>query len=103
MAKKKDTTEKKLAPAPSLIKKARITEKAANAAQDSIYIFDVALGATKNEIAKAFQAMYKHKPVKVNLANVRAKTYFRRGILGKGVRSKKAYISVPKGVKIDVM
>lgn len=103
MAKKTDTKEIKASAAPSIIKKARITEKAANASAVNTYLFDVAVGATKNEIAKAFFAKYKQKPIRVNTINQRAKTFFRRGILGVGSRVKKAYITVPKGTKIEVM
>lgn len=104
MAKKKDTTEKTAPVAKHLVlKKARVTEKAANASVKNTYVFDVAVDATKSEIAKAFQTTYKHKPVRVNITNVRAASYFRRGKLGFGSRSKKAYITVPKGVKIDLM
>ncbi len=85
-----------------ILKDARITEKAANNSQYSIYTFNVAVGATKSEIAKAFQAKYNKKPVKVNTVNSIPKTYFRRGQLGKGTFGKKAYVFLPKGVTVDI-
>ena len=103
MAKKTDTKEIKAKVVPSIIKKARITEKAANAAMVNTYVFDVKVGSSKNEIAKSFFTKYKVKPIKVNIVNQRAKTFFKRGILGVGSRGKKAYITVPKGTKIEVM
>jgi large subunit ribosomal protein L23 len=87
----------------ALLKNPRITEKAARATQYSIYLFDVAVNATKSEIAKAFETLYKHKPVKVNTLNVVRKSYFRRGKLGFGNSSKKAYVFLPKGTKIDII
>lgn len=103
MAKKTDTKEEKVKVVPSIIKKARVTEKAANQSAFNTYLFDVKVGSTKNEIAKAFFAMYKQKPIKVNIVNQRAKTFFRRGVLGIGSRGKKAYITLAKGVKIDII
>jgi large subunit ribosomal protein L23 len=87
----------------SVLKNPRITEKAANAAGMQSYLFDVAFGATKSEIAKAFEAVYKHKPLKVNVVNVRRKSFFRRGKLGFGTMTKKAYVFLPKGVTIEIM
>jgi ribosomal protein L23 len=86
----------------TLLKGARITEKAANLGTHSTYLFEVAVGATKSEIAKAFFITYKQKPIKVNTVNGRAKSYFRRGVLGFGKRTKKAYIILPKGTTIDI-
>lgn len=86
-----------------IIKNPRITEKAALANKYNIYLFDVAVGATKSEIAKAFEAAYKHKPIRVNTINVSRKSYFRRGKLGFGANKKKAYIFLPKGVSIELM
>jgi len=95
--------EKVEAPKNLILKDARITEKAAGFAQFSVYLFNVAFGATKSEIAKAFQAKYNKKPVKVNTVNMLPKTYARRGTIGRGTYSKKAYVFLPKGVTIDVI
>lgn len=84
------------------LKNPRITEKAANAGKYNTYVFDVAPDTTKNEIIKAFTAAYKQAPIKVNTVNVKPKTFWRRGVLGFGKRSKKAYIILPKGTTIDL-
>ncbi len=102
MKKIKDTKEI-ATKTPSILKKARITEKAANSVQVDTYIFDVNVNSTKNEISKAFFAQFKHKPVRVNTSNQKAKIFFRKGILGASKKGKKAYITVKKGVKIEVM
>ncbi len=87
----------------TLLKNPRITEKAANMGKYNTYVFDVATRATKNEIAKAFTLAYKQKPLKVNTASKKAPSFFRRGILGFGSRTKKAYVILPKGSTIDLM
>jgi ribosomal protein L23 len=102
MAKAKDTKKEDVKPVVSVLKNARITEKAANNTQFSIYTFDVAVNATKSEIAKAFKAQYKKVPVKVNTVSILRKSYFRRGRLGFGTQGKKAYVFLPKGVTIDL-
>lgn len=86
-----------------ILKNPRVTEKAANAQTLNTYTFDVAVGATKSEIAKAFTMQYKHTPVSVRTANVKRKTFFRKGKLGFGAAGKKAYITLPKGKTIDVI
>lgn len=101
MATKKPTTETKVV--PSVIKRPRITEKAANNAQHACYLFDIAPNTTKNEVAKAFFATYKQKPIKVNIVNVKPKSFFRRGVLGFAKKSKKAYVFLKKGTTIDIM
>lgn len=87
----------------SILKNPRITEKAANAQALRTYTFDIAVGVTKNEVAKAFVAKYKVTPTKVRTLNITPKTYFRRGKLGVGTRAKKAYITLPKGKTIDII
>lgn len=101
MATKKTTTEEKVI--PSVLKRPLITEKAANNAQYSIYKFEVAFGATKSEIAKAFKAKYNKVPLKVNTINNMRKSFFRRGRLGFGAHTKKAYVFLEKGTTIDII
>lgn len=102
MAKTTSTTKTLHADA-TILRNPRITEKAARAAEHNTYVFEIAVGATKSEVAKAFQAAYKHKPLRVNIVNEKAKSYFRRGVLGFGKRGKKAYITLPKGATIEIM
>jgi large subunit ribosomal protein L23 len=102
MATKKDTI-KETKVVPSILKRPLITEKAANGSQFSVYLFEVATNVTKSEIAKAFKAQYKEKPIKVNTVNVMPKSFFRRGRLGFGVKSKKAYVFLKKGTSINIV
>jgi ribosomal protein L23 len=106
MATKKDTTKKDttaaVSPSTLVLKRPRVTEKAANYSKISAYVFDVAFEATKSEVAKAFQTQYKHKPVKVNIMPMQRKSFFRKGQLGFGKRAKKAYVYLAKGTTIDI-
>ena len=94
---------KAVVPTTSALQGPRITEKAARASTHNIYVFNVATKATKSEIAKAFTAAYKHKPVKINVVPMSGKTVFRRGKLGSTGAGKKAYITLKKGDTIELM
>ncbi len=105
MATKKVTIKKDTATTSVglILKRPRVTEKAALHSKTSAYVFDVAHEATKSEVAKAFQAQYKQKPVKVNMLVMQRKSFFRKGKLGFGKRAKKAYVYLAKGTTIDIM
>ncbi len=115
MAKKVAQSKKKVVEKKASGKKAdvltlrhpRVTEKTAKANAGSVYVFDVALDATKSEIAKAFEVAYKHVPLKVHTLTKKSKAYFRRGAkgntLGFGKKIKKAYIYLSKGTTIDIV
>lgn len=85
----------------SVIIRPRITEKATNAAENGTYLFDVALTATKHSVAKAVEALYKVSPVKVNIVRTPAQTTYRRGKKGSTGITKKAYVFLKKGEKIE--
>lgn len=68
------------------------------------YVFIVDRKANKQEIAKAFEEIYRDKNVKVisvNTINLKGKPKRVRGILGKKNSSKKAIITLEKGDSID--
>ena len=91
----------------SILMNPRVTEKTAKASAGNVYVFNVAVSATKNEIAKAFEVMYKHVPLKVHTLTRKPKSHFKRTAggsqLGFGKKTKNAYIYLAKGVTIDVM
>lgn len=104
MAKKPTTTEGASKHANiSIVLQPRITEKAAKGGEQNCYVFDVAVGATKSEIKKAFMLLYKQTPRKVHTVNKKPDYIFRKNVLGKTARTKKAYVYLPKGVTIEVM
>jgi large subunit ribosomal protein L23 len=96
---KKDTTQENYV---SVIKAPRITEKASMLMEKNIYAFEVAAGATKSEIKKAFEGIYKIKPAKISVVNLPAKSVFVRGKKGTRGAVRKAYISLKAGDKIEI-
>lgn len=82
----------------------RITEKATMAAQNSVYVFDVATTANKKQIMSAIESVYKVKPQKVAVINVRSKSVrnMRTGKYGTKGGGKKAYVYLKKGETITL-
>lgn len=86
-----------------IIKNPRITEKASFNAEQNVYTFDVFKSANKTEIKKAIFALYKVKPVKVNIVTVPSKKIFVKGKAGVKPGGKKAFIYLKEGDKIDII
>ena len=84
-----------------IIKKPRITEKASFIAEKNIYTFEVSEGANKTEIKKAIFALYKVKPVRVNILPITKKEVFIRGKAGVRGGGKKALVYLKEGDKIE--
>ena len=86
----------------SVLVKPRLTEKAAKATISGTYVFNVAPDATKTDIKKAIEQIYKVTVEKVNISKVPKKVAFKRrknqGVKGGG---KKAYVHLKKGDKIQ--
>lgn len=86
----------------SIIIKPRITEKAGIVSEShNVYTFEVTKLASKGQIKKAVQSLYKVVPTKVNMINLPPKNVLVRGKKGvvKGVR--KALVTLKKGDKIE--
>ena len=86
-----------------IIKKPRITEKAAIFAEKGVYTFEVSPRATKNEVAKEIENIYIVKPVKVNMLKIPVKKTFVRGKEGTKNGGKKAVVYLKKGDKIELI
>jgi len=84
-----------------LIKNPRVTEKASNALEANVYTFEVTPAANKTEIKKAIFAIYKVKPVKVNIVRFPRKRTFARGATGSRGGGRKALVYLKKGDKIE--
>jgi large subunit ribosomal protein L23 len=86
-----------------LIKKPLITEKATLLGTFNQYLFLVAKEATKPEVKKAIEGIYKVKVEKVTVINTKSKT--RR--LGRSVGTKPGYkkmiVSLKEGQKLDIL
>jgi len=88
--------------ASRLLIKPLVTEKATQLASANKYVFVVDNEANKIEVAKAVQAIYGIKPLKVNLVNVSGKRVSRGRISGQRKDWRKAIITLPKGETIKI-
>lgn len=79
-----------------------VTEKGSLLNLANKYIFEVAKGANKIEIAKAVKEVYGIKPIDINIINYEGKKAGRGKITGKRKNWKKAIITLPKGESIKV-
>ncbi len=94
----KTTTKKSLVFA---LKSPRITEKASLLSGQNVYTFNVPKDFNKIEIAKAVEAIYKVKPLRVRTIAVPAKNFTFRGKPGVKPGGKKALVYLKKGDKIE--
>lgn len=84
-----------------VIKNPRITEKASFGIEKNVYAFDVTENASKPEIRKAIFALYKVKPVRVNILPIPKKHIMSRGRAGVKGGGKKAIVYLKEGDKIE--
>ncbi len=87
----------------SVIITPRVTEKAAMGTEKNVYTFNVAVKASKGEIAKAVKNFYKVTPTKIRIVTIPAKKVVSRGRIGIKAGGKKAYVFLRKGDKIEVI
>ena len=85
------------------IKNPRVTEKASNILAQNVYIFNVSVSATKQEIKKAVFLLYKVKPVKINVLGVPHKKIVSKGKIGTRGGGKKAIVYLKKEDKIETV
>ena len=106
MAEKKVKAEKKIvatAGAFDILRRPIITEKAAKLSEKNGVAFEVAAAATKEDVARAVEAIYNVKPTKVNIVVVHGKVKSFRGRSSGTQRTvKKAYVSLPADAKLDL-
>ena len=104
MAEKK--VEKKLvatARTYDVLRRPIISEKAARLSENNSVVFEVAMSATKEDVAKAVEVLYNIKPTKVNIVVTKGKVKSFRGRSTGTQRSvKKAYVSLPADAKLDL-
>ena len=106
MAEKKVKTEKKpvvSAGVYDVLRRPIISEKAVKLSEAGSVAFEVDARATKEDVARAVQAIYNVKPTKVNIVVVKGKVKQFRG-RGTGTQRtvKKAYVSLPADAKLDL-
>lgn len=81
----------------------RLTEKAALLGPERQYVFKVANDASKPEIKRAVELLFKVKVDGVQVSNVKTKERRFGRILGRRKAWKKAYVKLAEGHKIDVV
>ena len=79
-----------------------ITEKATVLTELNKVVFQVAMDATKDEIAAAVEELFKVRVVKVNTLITKGKTKRFRGLLGQRSDVKKAIVTLQEGQTIDI-
>jgi len=79
-----------------------ITEAATMAGEQNKYIFKVAKKATKIQIKKSIEELYKVKVITVRTINIPSKKRLRGRVLGTKSGYRKAIVKVKKGESIDV-
>ncbi len=82
-----------------IIKKPRVTEKAAMASEKNVYVFEISKTANKSEVKKEIERIYSTKVDKVNIAKTAEKKTFIRGKKGTKAGIKKAYVYLAKDAK----
>lgn len=106
MAEKKVNTEKKIVATAGIydiLRRPIISEKAAKLSESNAVVFEVAPSATKEDVAKAVQAIYNVKPIKVNIVVTKGKVKtFRGRSTGTQRTVKKAYVSLPADATLDL-
>ena len=85
-----------------LLRRPIITEKATNASENGAVVFEVAMTATKPEIKRAVEGLFKVKVKVVNTVIAKGKTKRFKGKMGKRKDIKKAYVMLEDGNTIDV-
>lgn len=78
-----------------------VTEKSARLSERGAYTFRVENGATKNEVRKAVEELYRVHVEQVNVVTVKPKSRILRGVHGTKSGHRKATVSLKEGEKIE--
>jgi len=87
-----------------VLRNPRITEKASQVQEASVYTFDIAPGATKRQISAAVRALYKVTPRKIAVVSIppKKRRNMRTGKRGISPGGRKAYVYLKAGETITV-
>lgn len=88
----------------TILRHARITEKASMHQAQGVYTFDIAPAATKRDIIQAVRALYKVTPRSIRIVTIPTKSRrnARTGKVGVTGGGKKAYVYLKKGETITI-
>ena len=85
-----------------LLRRPIITEKATNASENGAVVFEVSMKASKSDIKKAVEELFKVKVKGVNTLIAKGKIKRFKGRMGRRKNIKKAYVMLEDGNTIDV-
>lgn len=94
--------KKQGAKAEKIFIKPAVSEKTAAMGTFNTYGFIVAPKANKTAIKKAFYEIYRVRPSKITISNTKPKARTFRNRPGTQSGFKKAFVTVPAGVKVDI-
>lgn len=86
-----------------IIDKPLVTEKSSIQRMAGVYVFSVIHEATKIDIKRAVEQLFKVKVRAVNTSNVKGKMRRTGKVAGLTKRWKKAYVRLEQGQKIDMI
>ena len=79
-----------------------ITEKSTLVSEHNQVVFNIAKTATKDEVKQAVESLFGVKVKAVNTVVSKGKVKRFRGITGKRIDTKKAYVTLEEGETLDV-
>ena len=86
-----------------MLRRPIISEKAAKLSEKNGVVFEVAMSATKEDVAKAVEVLFNVKPTKINIVITKGKVKTFRGRSTGTQRSvKKAYVTLPADANLDL-
>jgi large subunit ribosomal protein L23 len=88
----------------NVIRAPHVSEKSARLQEvDNQFVFEVAPGASKDDVKAAVESMFKVKVEAVTVVNVKGKRKSFRGRSGSRGGWRKAYVSLGEGQSIDLV
>lgn len=85
----------------NVLVRSRITEKSSVLTDKGVYCFEVGIDANKHEIRNAIKVLYGVTPLAIRIVPVPGKRVMYRGRPGVSKSSKKAYVHLKAGDKIE--
>ncbi len=103
--KKIEVTRAKRARAATVLTAPWMSEKALIGTDSGIYVFAIAREATKQDVARAIEVVYKVIPRQIRIVNLPGKRVSRRTRSGSAIRPRrrKAYVYLEKGETIQIV
>lgn len=86
----------------NVIKRPLVTEKSTTLGEQNRYCFEVARNATKIDIARAAELLFKVKVLEVNTSGIKSKKKRVGARIGKTQASKKAFVTLAEGQSINI-